>query len=158
MQEGDIFKIGRRHYFVAPLSAELVDVLIQAAGATEDDEEDNQDLGADDIGEPSLGEGDEDLENDGLDDMVLGNTKFHASGGETALGWTNEGSQQSLGVPQNDEAESSLGWNNNGMHLQLRAGYQHGMIRESDGNCDDEPDDEDTGIDDVPHDENRVEI
>ena len=43
MQEADIFKVGRRRYLVAPLSAELVDVLIQAAGAGEDAEADGDD-------------------------------------------------------------------------------------------------------------------
>jgi len=34
----------------------LLETLIVAAGTTEDDEEDNEDLGADDVGEPSLGQ------------------------------------------------------------------------------------------------------
>lgn len=72
MQDGDIYKIGRTHYLVAPISAALFDALIAAAGATEDEEDggdaeqgDDDDLGADDFGEPSLGGGDDDLENDG---------------------------------------------------------------------------------------------
>jgi hypothetical protein len=56
MEHGDIYQVGRRHFLVAPLNAELVETLIIAAGATEDDEDnddaeagDNDDLGIDDM-------------------------------------------------------------------------------------------------------------
>ena len=38
MLEGDVYKIGRTHYLVVPLRADMLDMLILAAGATEDDE------------------------------------------------------------------------------------------------------------------------
>jgi hypothetical protein len=159
MQSGDIYKIGRSHYLVAPIDAELLETLIVAAGATEDDEPSlagghpgrdalpDGELGADDEGEPSLGQSGADLEADGIEDGDF------SGRGEGTLGWTNEGSQLSLGVPQEDEAEPELGWNNGGMHLQLVAGYEGGSIRESDGDCDREEDDPPGGnVDDEPHD------
>jgi hypothetical protein len=71
MIEGDIYKVGRTHYLVAPLAAGLLETLIVAAGSTEDDE-------------PSVGggqhgtnvadiEGDElELEGDGLEEEDRG--------------------------------------------------------------------------------------
>jgi hypothetical protein len=147
MQEGDIYKIGQRHYLVAPICAELLETLIVAAGAGEDDEPDNDDLGVDDDGEPSLGQTGADLESDGLDDEALNGR------GEAALGWVNEGNQLNLGVPQADEAEPSLGWANEVPQFRLAAGYSWGDAGESDGDCDAEPDNDDLGIDDLPHDE-----
>jgi len=135
MQEADIYKVRRHHYLVAPISAELLKTLIVAAGATEDEEEDNEDLGAEDVGEPSLGQTDDDRESDGLgDDSWYGR-------GEAALGWANEGSQLSLGVPQADEAEPALGWANEGPQFRPATGYSGGETGESDGDYDAEDDD-----------------
>jgi hypothetical protein len=52
---GDVFEVDGRRWLVAPLNDQLIDRLIIASGATEDDEPDNEDSGADDFGEPSLG-------------------------------------------------------------------------------------------------------
>jgi hypothetical protein len=143
MRDGDVYKIGRGHYLVAPISRDVLETLIIAAGSTEDDEPSlvgggqtecdalvDGELGADDAGEPSLGGGDEDLEGDGLYD--------DAFGGDMSLGWANEGSQEHLSG-RADEDEPSLGWTDIGTQLFLAAGYSGGMIRESDGDCDDEP-------------------
>jgi hypothetical protein len=147
MQEADIFKVGRRRYLVAPLNAELVDLLIVAAGATEDAEEDNPDLGADDVGEPSLGQSGDDLEADGVEDG-----DHYLGRGEPALGWANDGSQAHLSYGfGGDESEPELGWSNTGSQ-KMRA-RDDLAFAESDGNCDDEPDDDDMGIDDFPMDE-----
>jgi hypothetical protein len=51
MEQGDIFKIGQLLYLVAPVPSALLETLIVAAAATEDDE-DNGDL------EPSVGRDD----------------------------------------------------------------------------------------------------
>ena len=144
MQEADIFKVGRRRYLVAPLSAELVDVLIQAAGAGEDAEdydpaEESGDMEAS-LGwhtphalsdQRGLSASGDDLENDGIDDEVL----CGAGGGDTALGWANEGSQLHLGLGDAHEREEHLGWSNTGPQLRLVA------AGEGDGNCDVEDDD-----------------
>jgi hypothetical protein len=135
MTEGDVYKIGRTHYLVAPLHAGLLETLIIAAGSTENDEKD-EDLGADDEGEPSLGRTGADLEGDGLDDLYQG---------EMAL--ISDTLDQSRLTGEADEAESSLGWANTGPQLNLARGYRWGMIRESDGNCDDEPDREGDPLD-----------
>jgi hypothetical protein len=45
MLEGDVYKIGRQHYLVVPLRADMLDMLILAAAATEDDEEGDHDGG-----------------------------------------------------------------------------------------------------------------
>ncbi len=82
MQEADIFRIGRRDYLVAPLCYELVEILIIAAGATEDDEE-NGDL--EPSIEPSTGYAGEDLELAPGDDD-----------GEPSLGWADTGPQLRL--------------------------------------------------------------
>lgn len=151
MQEGDLYRVGNRHFFVAPVRADMLEFLILAAAATEDFEEDDPGGGAvDDAGEPSLGQSGADLESDGLEDEVA-DCAWGSGGGEAALGWANEGSQESLGVPMADEAEPELGW---GVSPQFRLadGYSVGDIRESDNDCDAEDDDPDHGIDDVPHD------
>jgi hypothetical protein len=123
MQEADIFKVGRRRYLVAPLTPELVDTLIMAAGATEDDEEDDP---GGETGHEGFGRTVDDEE----DDPGGGNVEDE---GEAALGWANEGSQEHLGVPQADEAEPSLGWADTGTQLRLAAGYDIGTTYESDG-------------------------
>jgi hypothetical protein len=119
MDCGDIYKVGRTHYLVAPLDADLLETLIIAAGSTEDDEKDDEDLGADDEGEPSLGQTGADLEGDGLEDLYQG---------EMAL--ISDTLDQSRQSGESDEAESSLGWANTGPQLNLAAGYSWGMVRE----------------------------
>jgi hypothetical protein len=136
MHAGDFYKVRRTHYLVAPVPPDLLDAHFAAAGADEDDE-DNGDF------EPSLGQTGEDLEGDGLEDEIAGQVCSQ----EAALGWANEGTQLFLGPTSADEDEHDLGWANTGPQLRLNGGY------ESDRNCDDEPDDEDTGIEDVPHDD-----
>lgn len=127
---GDVFRVGRTPYFVAPIDVDLLDTVIAALGATEDDEDaDPGGTGgagyrafATDDDEPSLGGGycpTPDLTDLELDD---------GERGEDTLGWQNEGSQARL---------------------------QHnlpGDNYEGDGECDDEDGDPDHGIDDVKHD------
>jgi hypothetical protein len=119
MDTGDIYKVGRTHYLVASLNAELLETLIIAAGSTEDQEDDDSDHGADDVGEPSLGQSGEDLEGDGL----IGS----CGSGEMAL--ISDNIDQSHLSGQDDEAEPSLGWAD-GSQLNLSAGYSGGTIRE----------------------------
>jgi hypothetical protein len=58
MRDGDVFRIGRRHYLVAPIDAEQLEALIAAAGSCEDMEPET-DRGIDD--EPH-DEGEQDME------------------------------------------------------------------------------------------------
>jgi hypothetical protein len=75
---------------------------------------------------------------------AMGSTTRWASAAgarDAALGRAAEGSQEHLSIGAADEEdESSLGWGNGASLLRLAAGYEWGMIRESDGDCDDEPD------------------
>src|SRR6478609_3986990 len=64
MESGEIFKVGRRYYMVAPVCEKVLERLIIAAGRTEDDEA-NGDL------EPNTGEDEPDEDN------------------EPTLGWSN---------------------------------------------------------------------
>jgi hypothetical protein len=57
MQDGEIFEVGHGRYLVAPVNDELIEILIVALAATEDDEH-NGDI------EPSIGT-ELDLESDG---------------------------------------------------------------------------------------------
>ncbi len=67
MAVGDMFRVGRTDYIVVSVSGGLLGAMIEAAGRTED-HEDNGDTG------PSIGSGQHaDLENDGLDLNPLGN-------------------------------------------------------------------------------------
>lgn len=63
---GDVYKIGRQHYLVAPIDPDMLDTVIATLGAVENDEPET-DLGADDHGEPSLLTTDGDLELDTSD-------------------------------------------------------------------------------------------
>jgi hypothetical protein len=175
MQEGDIYKVGRQHYLVAPLPGDLLETLIAAAAATEDDEE-NGDLEA--SIEPSIGHAGQDLEfapgeDDGEVSLGWANTgpQLHLTtgydggrdlesdglddrpfGGDMSLGWANEGSQALL-TGRADEDEPSLGWGD-GPQLSLAKGYNGAGENESDENCDDEPDHESGGdINSQPQDE-----
>jgi hypothetical protein len=125
MNDADIYKIGRRHYLVAEVSNELMDTLMAAAGATEDDEP-NGDL------EPSIPSHSvytDDLEGDELEDS---NGVGGVAGRESALGWANEGNQARL-TGADHEDEPSLGWVNTGPQKRLAAGYSGGITREADG-------------------------
>jgi hypothetical protein len=135
MQDGDVYRVGRRRYLVAPLSAELLDRLIMATGAHEDLEDtvdaergDDDDMGADDYGEPSLGQ-------TGMDDLEL-----EEDGREPSLGWANEGPQpeqlgEVAGYPDgemdHDNEPSLCGVTGTG------AGSMDPLDREAD-RCDDE--------------------
>lgn len=86
MAKADIFKVGRRHYLVAPCDAELINILIVAAGAEEDAEPDHD-------REPSLaginadwsqGVNDDDCEGDPCDE---GEPDYESSPGAPEL-WT----------------------------------------------------------------------
>ena len=77
MQEGDLYKIGREYYLVAPLRDDMLEMLILAAAGTEDDEA-NGDM------EPSIGTED-DLEL-GIDDEPHDDIY---EGMEPSLGWAN---------------------------------------------------------------------
>jgi hypothetical protein len=124
VRDGDVYEVGRRRYLVAPLDQAMLDALIIAAGITEDDEP-NGDL------EPSLGAQDE-LESDGLEDERYG--------GDVALGWQNEGSQEHLTYALGgDETEPELGWTDTGSQLRLAVDDGWGrMNMEGDGDCDQE--------------------
>jgi hypothetical protein len=125
MRDGDVYQVGGQRYLVAPISADLLERLMIAANTTEDHEPNGDD-------EPSVGH-DEDRESDGIDDERFG--------GDAALGWANEGSQEHLHAAIGGEGEPDLGWANTGSQLDLAAGYERGSIRESDGDCDAEDDD-----------------
>jgi hypothetical protein len=125
MRDGDLFKVGRSHYLVAPVSAELLSTLIEAQGVSED-AEDNGDLEAS-VESPA---GD-DRESDGLDDANMG------QGAECTLGWAEEGSQMTLGCSAYED-EPELGWRNTGSQLPLRdrvTPWWVGFL-EGDGDCD----------------------
>jgi hypothetical protein len=129
----------------------LLETMIIAASATEDDEESlaggmsfpgnlpDGELGADDVGEPSLGGDDDDREA-----MVLMIGLIMAAATCRLAGRTKEPSEE----------ESSLGWVDTGPQTCLAAGYSGGDTSESDENCDDEPDHESGGdINSQPQDE-----
>jgi len=123
MQEADIYKIGRNHYLVALVWPELLDTLIVAAAATEDDEEN--------------------FEGDGLE-LAIGDTLIS---GESDGDCDDEEDNEDLGIddePHDEpwqDMEPSLGWSD-GPQFRLDAGYINGAIREGDDNSDDEPDHE----------------
>src|ERR1051325_8766298 len=128
MSDGDLFKIGRHHYLVAPVPAQLLDILIEAMGRTED-AEDNGDT------EPSIGS----YPATGLHLAVDDLEGDEGDGTEGSLGWANEGSQERLHTnPSGEEDEPELGWSNTGGQLNLSEGYTQGDLREGDDNCDDE--------------------
>lgn len=125
MCDGDLYRVRGRHYLVAPVDRDLLELLIRAQGAVEDAEGNGDD-------EPSLGTED-DRESDGIDD------DFRT--GDMALGWAAEGSQAHL-TGNSDESELELAWQNTGSQLRLavQAGWSD-VNAEGDGNCDAEDDD-----------------
>jgi hypothetical protein len=164
MRDGEFYDVHGASYLVARVDDDLIDSLIVATGANEDDEASlsggqppfsgsvvDGELGADDEGEPSLGQPGEDRESDGLDDEV----GHPCGGGDVALGWANEGSQAHLSYGfGGDEAEPELGWANTGPQIIPRSTDQ--PYAEGDGDCDAEEDDPPGGaIDDEPHDDDQ---
>jgi hypothetical protein len=116
MIEGDIYKVGRTHYLVAPIGADLLETLIVAAGSTEDDE-------------PSVGGGQHgtnvaDIEGDELElegDGDCDKEEDDDPGGNI--------DDEPHDEPWQD-MEPSLGWADIGSQLNLSAGYVGGMILE----------------------------
>lgn len=111
MREADLFNVGGKMFLVAPVSAAIVDRVVEAMGASEDAEPDVDD-------EPSIasyifGEGLSDLEGENWPEEI---SQAHLSGSDK-------------------ESDEQLGWANQGSQLLLHAGL------EGDGDCDAEDDD-----------------
>jgi hypothetical protein len=74
MRDADVYQVGRQRYLVAPISADLLERLMIASAATEDDEPNGDE-------EPSIGRPvDEEGESDGLDDGLSAAAKRRSAG------------------------------------------------------------------------------